>query len=177
MVTGLDNLAERERRFLERVEEYRRRQRELATASGLRAEVKQQGARDLEVMLDQLLLDCANLAREPMLRHMAKITEAAATLSLTPRMHVVYPDPRKGAVAANPAHTPDLANVLTRMVTEYLQPIAYRSRFAGYNGFGANVPWYDDSAALHKVHAFIHDVVHLVDNPNHITPKEPGSHE
>lgn len=169
MVTGLDNLAEREEAFILRLQGFRAQLRDelLAVPRGA------QRAAELERDLDGLLMEAANLAREPMLRHMAKITEAATTLSLTPRMHVVYPDPRKGAEAVNP-NTPDLANVLTRMVTDYLAPKPYASRFGGQHRLPAGaLHWQGPS----RMSAFVNDVIHLVDNPHHIPPKEPRNHE
>ena len=159
---------EREERFLERVQEFRERIRRLddagATAPGV--------AFTLERDLDALLMEAANLAREPLLRYMSKAMEAAAALAPSP--FVQYPDPRKGAVATNPHVTPDAINVLTRMVKDYLKLERYATRFDGYNGFEAGKLW---GATDYRARAFINDVVHLVDNPKHIPPKEPGSHE
>lgn len=102
MVAGLDRAAAQrdnstmqEQRFLHMVEEFRSRMREAilhpAAGDGFRA----REARDLEINLDHLLMQCANIAREPMLRHMSKIAEAAAVLAPSPL--VIYPDPKKGA--------------------------------------------------------------------------------
>ena len=82
---------EREERFLERVQEYRERIRRLhddgVTVPGV--------AYTLERDFDALLMEAANLAREPLLRHMSKAMEGAAALA--PRPFVQYPDPKKGA--------------------------------------------------------------------------------
>lgn len=165
-MTGLDN---RENRFLERVREYRKRMRECVRRPYEIAENREVDADELERDLDGLLMEAANLAREPMLRHMSKAMEAAATLAPSP--FTTYPDPRKGAVAVEPTHTPDAINVLTRMVTDYLTPEPYASRFGGLHRLPAgSLHW----QGPHRMSAFVNDVVHLVDNPAHIKPKEPG---
>lgn len=95
-MTGLssDNAAQ-EQRFLQRVQEYRERLRNAVEHPHSIAAHRHREARDLEIDLDHLLMEAANLAREPLLRHMAVITQCAA--ALVPSPFVTYPDPKKGA--------------------------------------------------------------------------------
>lgn len=86
-MNGLDSLAEREKRFLERVQGYRERLRRL--------EDVRTAAYALERDFDYLLMEAANLAREPLVRHMALAMQHAAALSPSPFQ--LYPDPKKGA--------------------------------------------------------------------------------
>lgn len=173
-----------EARFLDRRERWRRDFREFVRDAGvIPADLERRRAADLEVLFEHLLVECANLAREPLLHHMSKITEAAAMLTPSPFM---YPDPRKGAVAMGvdmakgpdqtvrhyvlpDTMTPNLPAVLTRMVTDYLTPKPYAQRFDGT--YPAGYVWH---GAPSRDTAFINDVVHLVDNPQHVPPKEPG---
>ena len=92
-----DNRVDRDAEiFHARMVEYRKRLRSaVADAGSLTLEQEDRLAYELERDLDDLLMRCANLAREPMLRHMAKAMEAAAVLAPMPLR--VYPDPKKGA--------------------------------------------------------------------------------
>lgn len=160
--SDLDSYAARMNRYHTRLAEYRHQLRGALNAAD-------DPSPRMEIELDNLLQECAGLAIEPVMRHMSRVTEAAAALAPSP--FTQYPDPRKGAEAANPTTTPDLVPVLTRMVTDYLRPEAYATRFGGVYQYPAG---YQYSGGPARDKAFINDVIHLVDNPDHIPPKEPG---
>lgn len=92
----LSNQAQQEQRFHMSVVDYRARLRDAVRDAGsLTLQQEDERAAELERDLDHLLMQAANLAREPLLRHMSKVMEAAAMLSPSPLR--IYPDPRKGA--------------------------------------------------------------------------------
>lgn len=92
-MVGLASHAERVHQFHESGVHYRRRLREAILKHD--NPYREDAAHQLERDLDRLLMEAANLAREPLLVHMVKLTEAAAMFSqLTPR---VYPDPKEGS--------------------------------------------------------------------------------
>lgn len=101
MVTGLEdkvlpNRVQQEQRFHMSVVDYRRRLRDAVRDAGsLTLQQEDERAAELERDLDHLLMQAANLAREPILRHMATVLEAVASFAPSPLR--VYPDPKQGA--------------------------------------------------------------------------------
>lgn len=95
MVDGLDSAKRREEIFLERLGSFRRRMRNATLSHADAIGFREREVIALERDLDGLLMEAANLAREPMLRHMVKITEA--TLLASP-LRTLYTDtPAKAA--------------------------------------------------------------------------------
>jgi hypothetical protein len=179
-----DRSADRMDRFHEQLALYRKRLRDSVTDSGaftLRESEHQ--ALVLERELDNLLMQAADLAREPLQRHMAMAMAMQHAVSLAPSLPTVYPEPRKGApglvTSTTPYFTIDGVHVLERMVSDFLKPGGYTSRFPGYKDFPAGVLWFDEPGSgldgfLHQSNAFINDVIHLHDNPKGVKPVEPG---
>lgn len=100
MVTGLGkelpNRVQQEQRFHMSVVDYRRRLRDAVRDAGsYTLEQEDALAIELERDLDHLLMQAANLAREPILRHMATVLGAVASFAPSPLR--VYPDPKQGA--------------------------------------------------------------------------------
>lgn len=101
MVTGLEdkvlpNRVQQEQRFHMSVVDYRRRLRDAVRDAGsYTLEQEDALAIELERDLDHLLMQADNLAREPLVKHMATAMQHA--VALVPNPMQVYPDPRKGA--------------------------------------------------------------------------------
>lgn len=96
MVTGLDKERDRADHFHTMLVHYRRKLRDAVRDAGsYTLEQEDALAIELERDLDSLMMQCANLAREPILRHMATVLEAVDSFAPSPLR--VYPDPKQGA--------------------------------------------------------------------------------
>lgn len=96
MVTGLGKERDRADHFHTMLVHYRRKLRDAVRDAGsYTLEQEDAVAIELERDLDSLMMQCANLAREPLVKHMATAMQHA--VALVPNPMQVYPDPRKGA--------------------------------------------------------------------------------